>query len=277
MLFPWVGQKSGHHHEGSHKAAIKISPGLQSHLEHRVLFQVCSSCWQNLVSWGFRTEALSSCRLPPFTAMWPSPQAAHSVITYFFKPIKKVSFRGRGQDGGVWRSWARLFPWAHQDYNYLQSGIRWEWHEEQKRFSTIQDIKKEPQQGRKEGQRWSKVKTTTLLGGWPPNEKIITTAKVLPKEWGVWAPVGFFSPGVLHQEDEPPKSLALKASRAYVQENKRAVGNRDTTLKGHMQNLTCSETQCRSSTLKGAWVWPSFRSWRSFQRGRKQLGLHQMM
>ena len=31
-----------------------------------------------------------------------------------------------------------------------------------------------------------------------------------------------------------------------------AVGNRDSTLKGHTQTYTCSETQGRSSSLKGA-------------------------
>ena len=58
-------------------------------------------------------------------------------------------------------------------------------------------------------------------------------------------------PRVLHWEDEPPKCLALKASGAYL-EFQRAVGNRDSTLKGHTQNLTSSKGQGRSSDLKGA-------------------------
>ena len=41
--------------------------------------------------------------------------------------------------------------------------------------------------------------------------------------------------GVLHWEDEPPEHLTLKPSRAYFQENQWAVGNRDSTLKGHTQ------------------------------------------
>lgn len=41
---------------------------------------------------------------------------------------------------------------------------------------------------------------------------------------------------VLHREDRLPERLALKASRACMLE--RAVGNRDSTLKGHMLNLT---------------------------------------
>lgn len=41
------------------------------------------------------------------------------------------------------------------------------------------------------------------------------------------------SPGFLHQEDEPLKCLALKTSRAYVQESGKAIGNRDfTVIKG---------------------------------------------
>lgn len=55
---------------------------------------------------------------------------------------------------------------------------------------------------------------------------------------------------VLHREDRLPECLALKASRAGMWE--RAVGNRDSTLKGHMLNLACSESPCRDNNLKGA-------------------------
>ena len=37
-----------------------------------------------------------------------------------------------------------------------------------------------------------------------------------------------------------PAYLIMKASEAYFQETQRAVGNRDPTIKGHTQNLTCS-------------------------------------
>lgn len=63
------------------------------------------------------------------------------------------------------------------------------------------------------------------------------------QERGVWAHIHFSSLGVLHQEDEPPEHLALKTSRAHVWESQRAVGNKDSPLKGCAQNLTCSE--CR--------------------------------
>lgn len=44
-------------------------------------------------------------------------------------------------------------------------------------------------------------------------------------------------------------------------------GNRDFTLKGHIQNLTCTNTQGKSSNLIGAWVSPKCRSWSVFPGG----------
>ena len=44
------------------------------------------------------------------------------------------------------------------------------------------------------------------------------------------------SSGVLHWKDKPPEHLALKTSGAYFWTSKRAVGNRDSILKGHTQN-----------------------------------------
>ena len=78
----------------------------------------------------------------------------------------------------------------------------------------------------------------------PPNKKIIAVAEVLPKDQGIPQPV------VLHQEDKLPGRLTLKASRAYFWESQRAVGNRDSTLKGHTQNPTHSGTQGRSSQFE---------------------------
>lgn len=42
-----------------------------------------------------------------------------------------------------------------------------------------------------------------------------------------------------------PQYLALKASRAYFWETQRTEGNRDSTLKGYTQNLTCFRTHRR--------------------------------
>ena len=71
------------------------------------------------------------------------------------------------------------------------------------------------------------------------------------------SPTSAPSSGVLQWEDEPPEHLSLKASRAYIQETQRTVGNRNSTLKGCTQNLTHSETQSRSRNLKGAWIRPT--------------------
>lgn len=54
------------------------------------------------------------------------------------------------------------------------------------------------------------------------------------------------SRGFLHQ-GVSPEHLALKASRVYIQETQRAVGN-------SVQNLTCSESHCRGDNLKEDWV-----------------------
>ena len=37
-----------------------------------------------------------------------------------------------------------------------------------------------------------------------------------------------------------------------------AIENNDSTLKVYAQNLTCSKSQCRSSSLKDIWVRPTF-------------------
>lgn len=55
---------------------------------------------------------------------------------------------------------------------------------------------------------------------------------------------------VLHQEDEAQECLVLKARGLCLQESQGDVGNRDFTLKGCVQNLTCSEMQGRSGSLK---------------------------
>ena len=94
-----------------------------------------------------------------------------------------------------------------------------------------------------------------------------------PRSKGSKPHIGLPSLGILHQEDEPPECLALKASGAYFPESQRAVGNRDSTLKGDIQILICSGVEGRSSNLKEAWVRPTGWSWQATQRGRRHLGL----
>ena len=103
--------------------------------------------------------------------------------------------------------------------------------------------------------------------------RLLQLQRFSPGSKGFESHVRFPSPGILHWEDKPPKCLALKASGAYFQESQKAVGNRDSTLKGHTQNLTHSKTQSRSSNLKGGGVRPTCWSCRVSQRGNRQLEL----
>ena len=61
-------------------------------------------------------------------------------------------------------------------------------------------------------------------------------------------------PGGPIQERWAPGLFSFEGLEAYFWETQRAVGNRDYTLKGHTQNLSCSGTQGWSNNLKGAWA-----------------------
>lgn len=54
----------------------------------------------------------------------------------------------------------------------------------------------------------------------------------------------------MHWEDELPEYIVLKTIRACIQDIRRAIGNQDHVLKGHMQNITLSETQYRGTVGK---------------------------
>ena len=69
--------------------------------------------------------------------------------------------------------------------------------------------------------------------------------------------------GVLHQEHEP-EFLALKDSRACIQENQRLQETETLLLKGTFQI---------KSNWKGAWFRHICWSWRAFQRGKRQLDI----
>ena len=70
-----------------------------------------------------------------------------------------------------------------------------------------------------------------------------------------------------------PRELSVKAGGTCIQKSQRAIGNRDSTHKWHTQNLTHSESQCRSSNLKGTWLRPTYSFERASQRGSRQLRL----
>ena len=85
--------------------------------------------------------------------------------------------------------------------------------------------------------------------------------------------IGLPSLEVQHQEDESPELLALKTSKADAWESWRAIGNRDSALKGNAQNCLCSQSQSRGSSLKGPWGGTTCWCWRASRRGRRHLGL----
>ena len=93
-----------------------------------------------------------------------------------------------------------------------------------------------------------------------------------PKSEGSEPYIGLLSPGLLHQEDKPSECSALKASRVYFWET--LLGNTDSTLKGHTQNLMCFGTQGRSSNLKGAWVQTSLLILESLLERKEAMGHH---
>lgn len=72
----------------------------------------------------------------------------------------------------------------------------------------------------------------THLSRQPTNERIITI-EVLPKEWGVWTPYWAHHPGGLMPGTRVPRMFDFE-----VQETLRR--NRDSTFKGHIQNLKVS-------------------------------------
>ena len=63
------------------------------------------------------------------------------------------------------------------------------------------------------GQTHSVIKSRTP--GWATHKLENYIAEVLPQECSE-PHIGLFSPGVLHQQDEPPEHLAFKACRALI-------------------------------------------------------------
>ena len=57
---------------------------------------------------------------------------------------------------------------------------------------------------------------------------------------------------VLHRESGPSEQLALKPHGTRVQESQKATENGDFSLKGHVQNLTFSQSKHGGSSLKEA-------------------------
>lgn len=73
-------------------------------------------------------------------------------------------------------------------------------------------------------------------------------AEALPWEWALWSYVRLPSLGFWNWEEKPPKELALKASGAWFQELHQTREIRDSTLRGHIQGLTCTGIQDKAGT-----------------------------
>ena len=74
-----------------------------------------------------------------------------------------------------------------------------------------------------------------LLDRWPISRRI-TTAKLSPKKQGTCAPHWVPQPDSAHGQDEPPESLAWKASGVGVWGSLRAIQKKDFSFKGCIQN-----------------------------------------
>ena len=89
--------------------------------------------------------------------------------------------------------------------------------------------------------------------------KIITITEVLPEEWGGLNLLpGLPNPGVLHQEDEPPETLALQANRAYFRWSSELREVETPLLKSIYKISPTLGPRSRSANLNGAWVRPIY-------------------
>lgn len=75
-------------------------------------------------------------------------------------------------------------------------------------------------------------------------------AEVLFEEQGSESHTGLPILQDLHWDDEPPKYLALKTSRAYAGEIQRIVGTRDSAIEGLAHKLTVSSPGIYAVTCK---------------------------
>ena len=90
--------------------------------------------------------------------------------------------------------------------------------------------------------------------GNPKTRRLFKLQRIFPRSEGSEPHISLPSLGFLSWEDKPPECLALKARRVYLQETQRTVGNRGSTLEGHIQKLIHSGTQERSHNLKEDWI-----------------------
>ena len=117
------------------------------------------------------------------------------------------------------------------------------------KISTMKFTKKEPQRVGQEGQICGIVQTNNSLSRKLTKGRIITTAEVLPKEEGVQALHQAPHPGGSVPGRQTSRTFGLEDQRVQFQESHRPRGNRDSSLKGCTQKLTCFRTQGRRNNL----------------------------
>ena len=95
-----------------------------------------------------------------------------------------------------------------------------------------------------------------------------------PKEWGIWVP---------HQAPEPrgpalkrwaPRTAGWEDQHGFHTGKLEGCRTQKCRSNGHTENLTgATKSQRKGSNREGAWVRPTFWSWRASQKGRRRLGL----
>ena len=110
-----------------------------------------------------------------------------------------------------------------------------------KRYPTPEDKKEDTSTGRRGD--FMICTTPYLLGGRPTDWKLTGSQRLTYRSESSEPHIKSPGLGIRHWEKEPLEHLALKASGACVQELHRTGGDRDSILKRHTQNFTCTGSQ----------------------------------
>lgn len=70
----------------------------------------------------------------------------------------------------------------------------------------------------------SQLSRPMCLGRTPTHGRIITSAEVLPKEEGIWAPHQALQPEAPKAENEPPEHLTLKVNKTSLSVKQESFG-----------------------------------------------------
>ena len=97
--------------------------------------------------------------------------------------------------------------------------------------------------------------------------------EVLPQEWEFWAPHQAPQSGCLALGGGERRAFVSEGQWGMIAGTLQDWGNRNSTLGGHAQGLTCTGTRGTISDFIGAWVAPTCWSWRVTWGGRGWLWL----